>query len=368
MKNSHKLSQMQFISIGSCFLMGTIVISVFISSVTQRESWLVGSLAAIAFLPVLLVYFSLMNKYPKKNLFEINNLALGPVFGPALSALYLVFFLSLCALNVLEASGFLHYFIMPETPVFAVALFIMTACVYCAKKGLGALARVSSIFGIFALVGLLFNIALSVPHSKIEYLFPIGSLQLLDYIQGVHIAAAIPYGETLALLMLVGDTSEKTNAKKAYLVICAFTAVLMTLVHLRDVTSLGPVISLVAAPSFEAVRLIDLANIFSRTESIFALLLVSLTFFKILLLFHICLRGTAQLFSLKSYRPLMLMLAMLLAVYATGAYGSSSNNIFWGKNVSPFVWSTFTFLLPLLTLAAALIREALQKNRKGAPT
>ena len=366
MNGNSKISQLQFISIGSCFVMGTIVVSVFISSVARGESWLFGAIGALLFLPVLFVYFLLMNKYPKKNLFEINRLALGSFWGRVLSALYLFFFLSLCALNAIEAGSFLHHFIIPETPLFVVILFIMAACVYCAKKGLGTFARVSTIFGIFAFIGLLFNLLLSIPHARLEYLFPVGNLSLLDYLQTAHITVAIPYGETLALLMLVGDVSENANAKKAYLVITAFTATVMTLVHLRDVSSLGPMISYAVVPSFEAVRLIDFANIFSRIESIFALLLVSLTFFKTLLLYTICLRGTAQLLSLKSYRPLMPMLAMLLAIYAVCAYGASGSNIFFGKNVAPFIWSVFIFLLPLLTLAAALIKTALKKRSKGA--
>lgn len=359
----NKISQTQLISIGFCYLLGTIVVSVFVSAVAKNECWLVGLLGGIFFIPVLLVYRALTRRHPGKGLFEINTAVFGRVGGRLLSAAYLIFLLSLCALNILEASNFLYYFIIPDTPLVAIAALLMLACVYCVRKGFLAVARVSTLFGLFALAGLLFSALLSLNHANFEFLLPVFNLSALDYLQSGHIAAAIPFGESFVLLFLIPELDERADVGRAYLAVTLLTVCVMTLVHLREVTSLGPLIAYTTQPSYEAVRIINIADILSRMESLFALLLISLTFFKTLILFHLCLRGTAELFCLESADRLVLLLAALLTVYAVDAYGSPSSNIFWGKNVSPFIWSLFTFVLPLLTLIASAAGRRLGARR-----
>lgn len=361
-----KISQLQLISIGACYVSGTIVVSVFVSSVAKNDSWLIGILGGICFIPVLLVYFSLAKKYPGKGLFEINEAVFGAVGGRVLSFVYLIFFFSMCALNILEASNFLYYFVLPGTPLLLIAAVFMLGCVYCVRKGFATIARVSTLFGIIAMAGMAFSLLLSLNHANFEFLLPIFNLPPLDYIQSTHVAVSIPYGESLILMMLIPKLSEKASIKKAYIGVTIFTMCIMTVVHFREVISLGPLISYTTHPSYEAVRMIDIANIFSRIESLFALLLISLTFFKTLILFYLCLRGTADLFRMDSYKPLILMLGAFLIIYAVSAYGSPSSNIFWGKNVSPFIWSFFSFVVPLLTLIAAQVKGLFMKRRKEA--
>ena len=344
------------ISMGSCYVMGTNLVSVFISDVAGNESWFMGIGGAIVFMPVLWVYLALAKRYSGRSLFEINELALGSTCGRMFSLLYLSFFLTLGALNVIEAANFLYYFIMPDTPLIFIAIFLVAACVYCVKRGLLAIARVSTIFLIIAVLGMIFTTILSISHMNLDFLFPVFNRGLIDYVQSAHIAAAIPFGESFIFLMIVPELSEKASVRKVYVGMSLFTVFIMTLVYFREVLSLGPIIDIATLPSFEAVRIINIDDIFSRIESLFALLLVSLTFFKILIIFSICLKGTKQLFRLESYEHLIIMLGAFFTVYAIGVYGSPSRNIFWGKNVSPFIWSFFSFLMPLITLFVSGIR------------
>lgn len=362
---NNKISQLQLISIGGVYVMGTIIVAVFISSTTLNESWLMGAIGAICFIPVIMVYCSLSKKYPGKNLLAIYEEVFGSFCGRVVSFIYLIFFFSLCAINILDASNFLRYFAMTETPLLAIVAFLMAACVYCAKKGLAPIARASTIFGIVAATGIMLNVLLSLTNMNISYLFPIFNLKLLDYIQGAHIAISIPYGGSMILMMLVPDLSEKGSIKKAYISVTIITAIVMTLVHFREVITLGPMIAYVTLPSFEAVRMIDFANILSRTESVFVLLIISLTFFKSLILFYICASSTAQVFRLGTYRHMLIMLAALLTVYSVNVYGSGSTNIYMGKNVSPFIWIFFIFVFPLFTLIFSVVKRFIAKKRKG---
>lgn len=366
--SSNKISQLQLISMGGCYLLGTIVVSVFISATAKNEAWLVPFIGGICFIPVMVTHFSLAGKFPGKNLFQINEAVFGDKAGRIVSLVYLVFFMSLCALNLLEASNFLHYFMMRDTPLIAITASLMLACIYCVKKGFAPIVRISTVFLALALVGVAINILLSYNHVDFKFLFPVFNLKPLDYIQSTHITVAIPFGETLFLMMFNSELSEKASLKKVYIALAVFITVIMTLVHLREVAALGPLSAYATLPSYEAVRIISISSILSRTESLFALLLISLTFFKIMILFYISASGTAQIFRLDSYKHFIAMLGALLVIYAVEAYGSPSNNILWGKNVSPFIWSFFTFVLPLVTLAAAIIKGAFRRKEVASRT
>ena len=235
-----KISQGQLMSLGCCYLSGTIVVSVFVSSVAKNESWLIGIAGAICFLPAMLVYFALVKKYPGKGLFQINEAVFGKAFGRLLSGVYLVFLYTLCALNILEASNFLFYFIIPETPLPVIAAVLMLACIYCVKKGFIAIARVSAIFCCVAVAGLLFSTLLSLNDARFEYLFPIFNLRPLDYLQSIHGATAIPYGESLILLLLIPELNGHADIRKVYGGVTVFTACIMTIVHFARSSRSGP--------------------------------------------------------------------------------------------------------------------------------
>ena len=351
-----KITQSQLIAIGCCYVMGTIIVSVFISSVLGRESWIAGPAGFVAFLPALLTFCALTKKYPGKSLFEINEEVFGPAAGRIMSGIYLVFFLSIMALNVLESTNFLSFYVMPKTPSLAIAVVIVTACVYSVKKGILPLARVSTIFGIVSFVIVLFNLAMSLGNVSFGYLLPIFDHKPLDYVQGAHIAAAIPYGESVILLMLTPKVNEKANLKTSYIAIAVFTALIIMLLHIRETISLGALASFPSLPSYEVVRMINIADTLTRTESLFALVLLSLTFFKMLILLYICLSGISQIFRLGSYRHIAVMTGAFLTIYALDAYGAPGNNIYWGKNVSPFIWTFFSLILPVFTLAFSAVK------------
>jgi len=359
-----KITQFQLIAIGCCYVMGTIVVSVFISSVLGRESWMAGITGFFAFLPALFVFCALVRKYPGKSLFEINEAVFGGVVGRGMSIIYLLFFLSLMALNIFESTNFLSFYVMPKTSEIGIAAIIVIACVYSVKKGILPLARVSVIFGIVSFGIVLFNFAASLGNASFKYLLPLFEHKPPDYVQGTHIAAAIPFGESMLLLMLTPKVGEKVSIKKSYFAVAAFTAVIMMLVHVRETISLGALVSFPSLPSYEVVRMINIADTLTRTESLFALLLLSLTFFKMLILLYICLSGIAQIFRLDSYRHIAVMLGAYLGVYALNAYGAHGNNIYWGKNVSPFIWTFFSLVLPSFTLISAKAREFLNVRRE----
>ena len=364
--NSKKISRVQVICIGVCNVMGTIIVSGYISSVLRHEAWIAGVLGFIANLPALFIYCALTKKYPDKGLFQINEAVFGHVAGRVLSSIYLIFFFSVCAQSVMEATNFLSYFILPDTSRLFIASLLVGGCVYSVKKGIMPLARASTIFLITMCAVMLFYGVMSLVNAEPEYLLPLFSQRPLDYIQGAHIAAAIPYGESVMLLMLIPGLDKRVSIKRTYLAVAGAAALIMIFVHVREIVALGPMAALSTLPTYEAARLVQIPGVLTRIESVFALALIMLSLFKTIVVFYICIEGVKQIARLKS-RSYTVVLGLLLVICAVTMYRSPATSSFFGKNVSPFIWSFFTLLLPLLTLIAAVFRMAVAREYRRLP-
>ena len=359
--SGQKISQIQIICIGVCNLMGTIIISAYVSSVLRHEAWIAGILGFIANLPTLFIYCALTKKYPGKGLFQINEAVFGTVTGRLISGVYLLFFFSVCALNILEATNFLTFFILPNTSRLAIAALLAAGCVYCVKKGILPLARASAFFLIITCAVMLLYGAMTLVNAKFEYLLPLFSHRPLDYIQSTHIAASIPFGESIFLLMLIPDADKKVSVKKTYFAVSAAAALIMVFVHVRETVALGPMAAFSTLPTYEAARLVNIPGVLTRIESVFALVLIMLNLFKAIVLFYICVSGIKRVTRTDS-QSYIVMLGFLLVICAITTYVSPVSNVFFGKNVSPFIWSFFTLALPFLTLVAAVIRTAATRH------
>lgn len=362
--SKNKISQVQLISIGTCYSLGLVLIAVFESSVTTNEVWLANMLGFVFAIPTLLVFFSLTKKFPGMDIFQMCIEAFGTFIGKIISAIYLLYFLSVCSFSLFNASHFLFYYIMPDTPQIALSAFMMITCVYCVRKGVLPIARVSILFLIVCFLGIGINTALTLIHAHFENLLPIGQHTLLKYVQSAHITSAISYGEMIFLFMLMPNLSEKANPRKVIIWNALNCFLILLLFSVREIVSLGPLMSYTTLPPYEGIRVIEGTNLLSRTESIFALLLVTLTFYKTTILFYISCKGTSDLFGTKTYRHYTLMLGALVVILTEKISRSPIDHIFEGTNVFPFGWTMLSLILPLIIVVTFSIKSAI-KRKKG---
>ena len=352
-----RISQTQIISIGVCNLMGTIIISAYISSVLGNEAWLAGILGFAANLPALFIYCTLAKKYPGKSLLQIFNTVFGVSAGRVISAVYLMFFFALCARSLMEATNFLSFFILPDTMPVLIAALLVAGCIYSVKKGIIPLARVSTVFLIVMSAALLIYVTISLVNARFEYLLPMFSHKPPAYAHATFLAAAYPYGETVLLLMLVPALDKKVSIRKTYFAVTGAAALIMALVHVYEITALGSVAEYSALPTYEAARLVHLPGILTRIESLFALALIMLSLYKTIVVFHVITDGLNQLTSINK-RRFAIVPGLLLVACGVTVFASPARNFFIGLYIAPFVWLGFTLALPFITLIAAAVRAA----------
>jgi spore germination protein KB len=353
MKQGEHIDILQFGALSVCFLMGTILRTTFINYITDYESWVTSILGAVGFFPVMLVYLWLARKHPGMSLFEINEAVLGPVAGRVLSVLYLMFFLMLAALNYLEVGKFVSGYMIQGSPMLVVLVALSLAVTYVLRKGIEPLARLVVPLVVGAMALLLINSLHILPVTDFGNLLPLFQHTPAQFLQSTHVAMAIPYGESMTMLALLPLVRGQGDVKKPLIANLCLTCAIMVLVHVREAVTLGPLLTVVTLPSYEVVRMIDTGSVLARSESIYAMLLTTLTFVKVCVVVYACVTGLAHVTRVRDHKPLLGIVCAYLAVYATAFQGTLFNNIQWTVNVTPIIWTAFEYVLPLGTAAVA---------------
>jgi spore germination protein KB len=352
---NERVSQSQLMYAFICFMQATMMRSAFVSSVTGIDSWAMVFTGALVHLPMLLGYVTLLRWFPGDCLFVINNKVFGPVIGRLFSAVYMYFLLTLIALNGLDVGYFVVDFMMPGMPMMLVLAVMMIACAHAVRKGTASYMRLAPLFAIGTFVVVALNFILVIKDTKMEYLFPMFQQPLIKYIQGTHITATIPYGESVVFMMIAPALEDGKCPKKPLVLGLIISSLFMFGIVFRDTISLGPLMTYIALPSFEAVRMINLGNVVTRIESLYGILNVSLLYFKLCLLIYACARGFAKLVGAPKYKHLALVVGAFSCAYGMTAYSSGAEHAYSGSYVAPFLWLIFEYAMPTITLMAALV-------------
>ncbi|MDR0857739.1 MAG: endospore germination permease [Oscillospiraceae bacterium] len=360
-----KLTQGQFISIGMCYMMGSILHSAFVSSVAGRDSWLIPFICALMFLPVAAMCIVLVKRHPDKDLFGINEAALGPVLGRFVSFLYAVFFLCIASLNASELENFVTANLLNETSIVVITIVTIGTCCYALGKGLNTIARLPMTVLVLGIAVLGFEIIISIQQMDFTNVQPILAQEPMVYVRSGHIMSSISLGESIGMLIFAGKLKQKNSGfTRGYLFILGYSVLYLSVTHLRETLLLGRVAEFSMLPSFDAVRLINFGTSLSSTESIYSLMMMTFSMFRILISFYGTLQALKHILRLEHYKSLLLPVGALIAVYSLKIMGSAGDSFYFGTTTSPFFWTAFEFVLPTITLIGSLIRGFVKKRRE----
>lgn len=349
----------------ACFFQGTSLLSSFITGVTRQDTWITVISGFILNMLIVYVYVILAKQYPSKNLIEINDMAFGKVIGKIFSILYIFYFFSLAFLDSRILGDFVAGYLMPETPMSIILILFIFTCCYCARKGTKVLTMNATLFVAITTITPLFTTALLIPDMKLSNFLPIFSLPFKSYFQSTHTLATIPSSGTFLFFMLFPDLKNPKEIAKPLTVGTCIGMATMLFFVLRDTAIMGANIALFASPTYEVVRLINVANIFTRMEVLYAVVLIVLLFFQISMIIFATAKAISTLFKLQSYTVIVPAIGSLTVSFAIVAFQSSDEHDFWGANFSAVYVTIFAILLPLGTLLTTAMRRVFVEVQNG---
>lgn len=362
-----KIPPLQFLFAVIAFVQGSSLLSQFTLSISKHDTWICVINAFVLSIFLILLFNVLMKKFPGMTIIEINEVVFGKIVGKIISLLYLFYFLSLTTLNLRDVCVFTNRAVLPETPMEIIAVALVFICAYTVRKGIRATTSYGFLIVCLATVVTVTNSILLIKEMKIDNFLPILSLSMKEYIQCTHVNTAITFGEIFVFFMLMPNLTRPKDSKKMLLWGLLFGALTLMLIVGRDIAVLGESITFLTMQTYETIKLLHVADIITRSEILYAIILIALQFFKASILYYATVKAISQIFGLKNYKHITYALGTVMTSYVLFVHPDSFDSAYWGASTAVFFSSTFNILLPIITVIIMLLRRnSIDSKLKGA--
>ncbi|WHH58632.1 endospore germination permease [Petroclostridium sp. X23] len=354
-------SQLMFLIGG--LIQGSVLTLSFINQITNHDTWLAILAALVICLLLVLIYIAIAQRFPGKNLIQIHDIIYGHYLGKLISALYVWLFLSIFSFQLGFLGDFFLIYIMPETPLLVIAIMFAFICAWAVRSGIEVIARISVIFVGVTLIIVFLTFVLLLKDMKWVNFLPVFDIPVIDFMQGTHVIASIPFLEVLVFLMIIPYMNEKNQVKSAVLSGLLIGGATLLIISVRDTAVLGIISTIVGFPAYDAVRLIDIAKILTRLEVLIAINMLNMIFIKASVFYYAGVLGMAQLLHLRSYVPLVLPIGIISIILGVASHESTMEFAYFGSSIWPVFSILFYFIIPLMSLLIAKIRRVPKMQR-----
>jgi spore germination protein KB len=216
--------------------------------------------------PFILSYVALAKKFHGMNVIQINDMVYGRFLGKVLSIYYIFFILMTLSFNIRDVGELYITFLMPDTPFIFLMIVFTATCAYAVTKGIEVLARVSHLIVATGMFVIISTFILLIDQMDFSNFLPLFELPFIRIFQGIHIVSTIPFGEAVALLMIMGCLNKTEHAVKNTFFGLLIGAVSLLIVSVRNTAVLGRTETIWTSTSFQSIRLIDIGTVLTRMD------------------------------------------------------------------------------------------------------
>ena len=354
-----KISSSQFMWMMVTTVLPTAVL--FIPAIAIKNAgtsaWMDGLIVSTGWgLVVVTICCTLGERFQGRSLLNYSGEILGKPLGKLLGLFYIFIITYTNAIIVREFGEFLLSAFMPETPILVFNVILLLLAASSVRNGIEVIARMNQFVVSLMFFALIFVFSLILGEANFHHLLPVFEGGVKPIIHG----ALTPMGwrgEVFLLLFMLPFLSNYREARPA-----AYKAVLLLgLVLGTDVLMVLAVFGKEAAnfvfPVHSLAAYISVAGFLERVEAFILALWVAGVTIKVAVWYYCATLVTAQTFNLKDYKPVVLPLGIIQAVWSITIYDNIREMVdFFEKP-----WITFSlffeFVVPTTLLLIAVIRK-----------
>lgn len=331
-----------------------------------HDAWIAIALGLMEGSLIALIFTALVLRFKDKTIIEINDLVFGKVIGKLISVLFLWYFLHLGALVLNDYVHFFRLELYPATPRTVMLLIIMLVCASTVNRGIEALARCSLILVPLTISVIFLVTMFLIPHFNLNNLMPILDLPIGKLLWSAHSVASFPFAESVVFVMILAFLNKSEKGGRAVSKVLIIAGLVLIIASIRNSAVLGPMVAAYNYPSYQAVQVIDIRDIFTRLEILVAINFITMGFLKISVLLYGTVLGLAQVLNLQSYRPIILPVGILMVILALTNVANTIELFDFTHKIYPIYAVPFQIIIPLITLIIAKLRQ-LPKTDGGMP-
>lgn len=366
------ISARQFTIITLLFSIGTaiLIIPASMAQDVKQDAWIAATVGVVLSLLLVKVYITLGKTTASLSFIKANEKILGKIIGKLMSIGFILF----TALSVAELLYFIGKFmqseVMPETPTFAFAFLFILIIMYATYLGLEVFARSAEIlFPLFLFIFVVFVICIS-PQIDIRNIQPVFEEPARSILYSILMFMSVFSFPMVVLLMIFPSAvNVQKSAQKGFYIGTVLGGMVLIIVITLSTLVLGAKnTSLQTFPSYELAQSISIGNFLQRIEIIMTFMWITTIYIRIFIYFYATVVGLGQLLNLKSYRPLILPLGMIVVALSEIVHPNIVHSNIYNKEIWLPFSLVFALFLPVLLLLVAKIRKIKGTNENSKKT
>lgn len=334
------------------------IMTVFLPGSGIKNAWISALLSGCGGLLLTWMIVKLAQYYPNQTLVQICITLLGKWVGGVFVFLFLWFFLDISTIIIRQFAEIITTAIMPETPLAFFIIFIVIAVIFAVHRGMEAILRTNAIMLPVSLASILILLVLVRKEISFDALKPLFEDKWISIFENSVVSLAW-FGEIIILPMFFPYVQDKNKvlSYSLYSVLISTTFLVLLVITVIGVFGVEEANNL-TLPVFSLVRMVSVANFLERIEAVMVAVWISLLYTKISIYLYAGVIGVGQWLHLKSYRFLIIPMALIAVVLTYTSFESMADIKHF---ISPINWGIIGifigFILPTILFIIASFKR-----------
>jgi len=331
----------------------------------NQDAWVVLFMAFPYILAINASLLFLMNKFRGMNVNEMAETILGKFFGKAAAVIFILFFIYCFTACMLITAIFINLYIFPDTPTWALLLYMVVPISYAAYKGAGTIGRLSVFIVPFIMLTVIIFFVLGLDQMDLGSLQPVlADSTFLQLNEGAFLTGA-RYSEILIFLIFSFWLKQESSINKTYAAALVAFAVSFLLILIPTLTVLGVEFGKHAwNPYFLYTRQVGGYDFIQRVQSLNTLAWFPAALLKLMMYNFMGSYVFSGVVKAKSHKWFVIPISIIgcgLCMLPV-LNKSSTVELLRSDKVFPFIVLPVTFVLPLIIVIVYFIRREKIRN------
>lgn len=323
----------------------------------NQDVWIDLWMAVPIYWIVALPFYFLAKRFPQRTFYEYTQAITGKA-GLWLGILYILFLLHITALTLTNFSEFFTTAVMHETPSLFFVISLTLIAAYAVYHGIEVLGRLSEFIAPIIIIAIIGVVLLLVKDMDLKELTPILEKGIFPSI----FTGLSPVGQTIEIIeiaIILPFLNDLRKTKMVFIYTPLLLVFFLFILTFAELTILGDDLARTFTyPFYTIIRLIHVGDFLERIESFHVTIWILGMFVKTAFQYYVIVLGIGQLFHLKSYKPLILPMGIIIVAF-TSMLGSNVVEFREFLSFRIYDWYTMFFILfiPSLLLLTAVLRK-----------
>jgi len=352
--------QLVFMAVGSALVFPYTFMPILVTPPANQDVWIVLPLALVYIGIINAPIMFLINKFRGRSANDTIGVILGKPAGKAAAVIFVLFFLYCSTACMMIMGQFIKIYLKPETPTWALLVFMAVPIAYMSYKGAGTIGRITLFFVPFLMFTIIFFFAFGFSQMDIKQIKPVlADSTFLQLNEGAFLTAARD-SEILIFFVFSFYIGEKASIIKTYAVALGIFAVCFLLILIPIILVLGDEYAKhLWSPYYHFATQVEAFGFLTRVQAFFVIALFPVSLLKLTMYNYMASHVFSGIVNSRTHKTFVIPFTLLSFIACLLPFMQTTDTfeLFSSDQFFPFVILPVIFVLPLIMLIVYLIRR-----------